>query len=168
MNIPRPSALIHILQMQDELLANFHDISDNLPLRLPRDTSRFEPYHNDRSHKYHGAFLCQWDNEGALCGDELQATPKDIFAHLRQDHGVGISNKETYRCLWITAHGRCEDQLRFQSFGRHIMKHASIRFKCSLCDMTMPARKDSATKHRHENPECFQADFFIIPGQASI
>ncbi|KAG1903234.1 uncharacterized protein F5891DRAFT_92682 [Suillus fuscotomentosus] len=168
MNIPRPSAPIPALQMRDDLLANFHDISDNLPLRLPRGTSRFEPYHNDRSHKYHDAFICQWDNEGALCGDELQATPKDIFAHLRQDHGIGVSNKGTYRCLWITAYGRCEDRLKFQSFGRHIIKHAGIRFKCSLCDMTMPARNDLATQHRHHHPNCSQADFFVIQSQASF
>ncbi|KAG1781905.1 hypothetical protein EV702DRAFT_1275376 [Suillus placidus] len=164
MGIPRPTAPSPILAMQNDLLENFLDVWDIPPPHPPprnHSTIRFEPYHNDRPHKYHGAFLCRWDNEGSLCGDELQAAPKDILAHLRQDHGIGIGNKETYRCLWITAYGRCEEQLRFQSFGRHIIKHAGIRIKCSLCDMTMPARNDLATRHRHHHPNCSQADFTI-------
>ncbi|KAG2159103.1 uncharacterized protein EDB93DRAFT_444577 [Suillus bovinus] len=164
MSILRPPAPAPIRQMQDDLLENFHEISDNLPLHPQRVTSRFEPYHNDRSHNYHGAFLCRWDNEGTLCGDELQATPKIILAHLRQNHGIGIGNKETYGCLWKTAHGCCGDQLRFQSFGRHIIKHTGIRFKCSLCDTIMPARNDSIPRHRHSHPNCSQAEFIIIPG----
>ncbi|KAG1903229.1 uncharacterized protein F5891DRAFT_92493 [Suillus fuscotomentosus] len=159
MNIPRPSAPIPF--------ENFHDISDNLPFRLRRGTSHFETYHNDRSHEYHGAFLCRWDNKGAPCDDELQATPKSILAHLRQDHGIGIGNKETNRCRWITPHGRCNDQLKSQSFGRHIIKHTGIRFKCSLCDTTIPARNDLVTRHRHRHPNCSQADFIIIPGRDS-
>jgi hypothetical protein len=167
MSIPRPSAPSPILEMQHDLLENFpgvHDIPPSHPPPRNHDTVRFEPYHNDRLHKYHGAFLCQWDNEKSFCGDELLATPRDILAHLRQDHGVGIGNQETYRCLWITAHGRCGKQLRFQSFGRHIIKHTGTRIKCSLCDQTMPARNDLATRHRHRHPNCSQADFSIVPG----
>jgi hypothetical protein len=165
-SIPRPSAPPPILDMQDNLLENFPNVCDILPPHPPRNHSaiRFEPYHNERPHKHLGSFLCRWDNEGALCGDELQATPKDILTHLRQDHGIGIGNKETYRCLWITAHGRCEEKLRFQSLGRHVIKHTGIRIKCSLCGTTMPARNDLATRHHHRHPNCSQADFIIIPG----
>lgn len=166
MSIRRPSAPSPILAMQDDLLENFSDICDIPPPHPPprnHGTNRFEPYYNDRPHKHHGTFLCRWDNEGTLCGDELQATPKDILAHLRQEHGIGIGNKETYRCLWLTAHGRCEEQLRFQSFGRHVIKHAGIRLKCSLCSATMSARNDLAAKHRRHHPYCSQADFIFIP-----
>lgn len=166
-SIPRPSAPFPILAMQDNLLQNFFDVCDIPLLRSsPRNhcTTHFEPYHNDHPHKHHGAFLCRWDNDGTLCGDELQASPGDILAHLRQDHGIGIGNKETYRCLWITAHGRCEKQLRFQSFGRHVITHTGIRMKCCRCGTVMSARKDLATKHRNHHPNCFRADFTIIPG----
>ncbi|KAG2028442.1 hypothetical protein BDR03DRAFT_939825 [Suillus americanus] len=163
-----PSTLLPppILAMQDNLLENFLDICSILPPHPPRNhgTIRFEPYHNDRPHKHLDAFPCQWDNEGALCGDELRATPKGILAHLRQDHGIGTVNSETYRCLWIAAYGQCAEQLKFRSFGRHIIKHTGIRIKCSLCDTTMPARNDLATRHRHHHPNCSQADFIIIPG----
>ncbi|KAG1865892.1 hypothetical protein DFJ58DRAFT_154101 [Suillus subalutaceus] len=168
MSIPRPSAPPPILAMQDNLLENFPNVCNILPPHPPprnHGTIRFEPYHKGRPHKHLGAFLCRWNNKGALCGDELRATPKDILAHLRQDHGIVIGNKETYRCLWITAHGQCEEQLRFRSFGRHIIKHTGIRIKCSLCGTTMPARNDLATKHRHHHPNCSQADFIIIPGR---
>ncbi|KAG1860808.1 hypothetical protein F4604DRAFT_1127752 [Suillus subluteus] len=167
-SIRRPSAPSHIPVMQDNLLENFPDVCDIPPPHPPprnHGTNRFEPYYNDRPHKHRGTFLCRWDSEGALCGDELQATPKDILTHLRQDHGIGIGNKEIYPCLWLTAHGRCEEQLRFQSLGRHVIKHAGIRMKCSLCGTTMPARNDLTTRHRHHHPNCSQADFIIIPGR---
>ncbi|KAG1721413.1 hypothetical protein EDB19DRAFT_511473 [Suillus lakei] len=173
MDISRPSAPTPILRMQDGLLETFHNVSDNPPPHLSRNhgVNRFEPYHNGRPPGHHGAFLCRWDDGGTLCGDELQATPKDILAHLRQDHHIGIGNSETYRCLWITSYGRCEEQLKFQSFGRHIIKHTGIRIKCSVCDTTMPARNDLATRHRHHHPNCSQADFIMVPGhnaQASL
>lgn len=167
MSIPRPSAPPPILAMQDDLRRSFPDVCDiPLPHLPPRNhgTIRFEPYHNDHPHNHCGVFLCRWDNEGSLCNDELDATPKDIFTHLRQDHGM-VGNKQTYRCLWITARGRCGEQLRFQSFGRHIIKHAGIRIKCSVCDTTMPARNDLVTRHRHRHPNCSQADFIIVPGR---
>lgn len=168
MSTPRPSAPSPILAMQDNLLRNFFGVCHIPLLRSPlrnHCTTRFEPYRNDRQHKHHsGAFLCRWDNKGAPCGDELQATPRGILAHLRQDHGVGIGNKETYRCLWITARGRCEEELKFQSFGRHVIKHTGIRMKCCRCGTTMSARNDLITKHRRRHPNCSQADFVIIPG----
>ncbi|KAG2153322.1 hypothetical protein DEU56DRAFT_907749 [Suillus clintonianus] len=167
MSIPRPSAPSPILGMQDGLLENFADVSDNSPSYPPRSHGfgRFEPYRNAYPHTHHDAFLCRWDNEGILCGDELQATPKDILTHLRQDHHIGIGNKDTYRCHWVTAHGRCEEQLRLQSYGRHIIKHAGIRMKCSICDTTMPARNDLATRHRRRHLNCSQADFMIVPAR---
>jgi hypothetical protein len=164
MSIFRPSAPSPILTMQGDLLKNFPGIPPPHPPARNHSTIRFSPYHNVRPHEHH-TFLCRWDNEGALCGDELQATPKDILAHLRQDHGIGIGNEETYRCLWITAHGRCKEKLRFQSFGRHVIKHTGIRIRCSFCGTTMPARNDLATKHRHHHPNCSQADFITILGR---
>lgn len=164
MSIFRPSAPSPILTMQGDLFKNFPGIPPPHPPARNHSTIRFSPYHNVRPHEHH-TFLCRWDNEGALCGDELQATPKDILAHLRQDHGIGIGNEETYRCLWITAHGRCKEKLRFQSFGRHVIKHTGIRIRCSFCGTTMPARNDLATKHRHHHPNCSQADFITILGR---
>lgn len=166
-NIPRPSAPSPNFALQDNLVENFLDVYDIPPLHPPprhHRAIRFEPYHNDHLHKHQGSFLCRWDNEGSLCGDELQAVPKDIRGHLRQDHGIGIGNKETYRCLWITARGQCGEQLKSQSFGRHIIKHTGIKIKCSLCDTTMAARNDLATRHRHRHPNCSEADFIIVPG----
>ncbi|KAG2369278.1 hypothetical protein BDR07DRAFT_760011 [Suillus spraguei] len=166
-HIPRPSAPLPILAMQDNLLQNFFDVCDIPPLHSPprnNCTTHFEPYHNDRSHKHHGAFLCRWDNDGTFCGDELQASPGGILTHLRHDHGIEVGDKKTYRCLWITAHGRCEKQLKFQSLGRHVIKHTGIRMKCSVCGMIVSARKDLTTRHRKYYPNCSQADFIIIPG----
>ncbi|KAG2069604.1 hypothetical protein BDR04DRAFT_673950 [Suillus decipiens] len=169
-SIPRPCAPFPILAMQDNLLQNFNffDFCGIPPLRSPprsHCTTHFEPYHSDRTHKHHGTFLCRWDNDGTLCGDELQASPGGILAHLRQDHGIGIGDKKTYRCLWITAQGRCEEELKFQSLGRHVIKHTGIRMKCSVCGMMLSARKDLTTRHRKNYPNCSQADFIFIPGR---
>ncbi|KAG1721414.1 hypothetical protein EDB19DRAFT_511554 [Suillus lakei] len=172
--ILRPSAPSPILRVQYNLLENFHAVSDNPPPHSPpchdhlrpcnRSITRFKPYQIDRPHKHHITYLCRWNNEGSLCGHELQVTPKDILAHLREDHGI-VDNKESYRCLWTTAHGCCEENIRFQSFGRHITMHIGIRYKCSVCDTTMSARNDVAVKHCKEYPNCSGAHFMIIPGR---
>ncbi|KAG1756536.1 uncharacterized protein EDB91DRAFT_21901 [Suillus paluster] len=162
LNISRPQAPRPILAMQGNFLQDFRHIFDDpsppLPLRTCNN-SRFEPYYIGRPNEHHGTFLCRWDNEGTLCGHEVRATSRDVFAHLRENHHIG---KEP-RCLWATPHGRCGKQLRIPSFGRHVMTHVGIRIKCSVCGATM-ARDDIAARHRQQHPNCSQADFETIPG----
>ncbi|KAG0699376.1 hypothetical protein DFH29DRAFT_1081325 [Suillus ampliporus] len=167
LSISRPSAPSPILAMQGSLLGNSRDIFDNPPppLHLPPHNRgpRFHPYDIDRRHEHHSTYLCQWDDEGRLCNHELQATPKDVLAHLREYHRIGIDNNESYHCLWVTPHGLCEKQLKIQSFGRHVITHIGIRIQCSVCGMTV-SRNDCAVKHRRQHPNCSQATFMIIPG----
>ncbi|KAG0699374.1 hypothetical protein DFH29DRAFT_937177 [Suillus ampliporus] len=165
LSISRPPAPSPILEMQDNLLKNFRNIVDNPPPHLPprnRGSGRSHPYDIDRPHEHHGTYLCRWDNGGTLCSHDLQATHKDILAHLREYHHVGV-DKDSCRCLWVTPHGRCEKQLKIQSFARHIVTHIGIRIQCSVCGMTV-ARNDCAVRHRQQHPNCSQADFIIIPG----
>ncbi|KAG0705916.1 hypothetical protein DFH29DRAFT_904299 [Suillus ampliporus] len=166
LSIPRPPAPSPILAMQDNLLGNFCNIFHNPPPDLPpcnRSRFRFKPYNIYRPHKHLSTFLCRWDNEGTICGHELLATSKDIFAHLRENHHIGVHNKEPCHCLWVAPHGRCDKQLMIQSFGRHIITHLGIRIKCSVCGTVM-ARDDLAARHRQEHPQCSKADSITILG----
>ncbi|KAG2153323.1 hypothetical protein DEU56DRAFT_479126 [Suillus clintonianus] len=179
LSISRPHVPSPILTMQDNLLSDFHDIIDSswLSPHLPVcncNTNRSKPYYIKHPHKHHSTYLCCWDIGGTLCGHEIQVTFKEIFAHLRQHHRIGVDNKGTYRCSWSTPHhdgGCCGKELKTESFGRHIITHIGIRIKCSVCSTTMAARNDLAARHRRECPNCSQADFMIIPGrnpQASL
>ncbi|KAG1740892.1 uncharacterized protein EDB91DRAFT_1336470, partial [Suillus paluster] len=150
MDVSRSSAPSPILAMQDNLLENFRNVCDypRPPVPPHNRSGRFHPYH---PHEYHSTYFCQWDNEGRLCNHELQATPKDVLAHLREHHRIGVDNKESCRCLWATPHGLCEKQLKIQSFGRHVITHIGIRIKCwsvalRWLEMTAPPSIVSSTR----------------------
>ncbi|KAG1740891.1 uncharacterized protein EDB91DRAFT_344863 [Suillus paluster] len=158
LSILRPSAPS---PMQDNPLHIHRNVPDNPPSHPPprnHGPGRFDSYHIERPHKSHSTYLCRWDNEGRLCSHEFQATSKDILAHLREHHRIGVDNKEFCRCLWVTPHGVCKKQLKIQSLGRHVITHIGIRLKCSVCGITM-ARNDCAAKHRKQHPGCSRAHF---------
>ncbi|KAG1750752.1 hypothetical protein EDB19DRAFT_1846355 [Suillus lakei] len=109
-------------------------------------------------------YRCAWDTQHSPCGMFIEGTPREIFSHLRQRHGVPHNANEELQCRWSPC--STDGPLKMGSFARHITRHLGIQFRCSQCELVM-ARDDVARAHIRRIVGCADAAVELVPGSGA-
>ncbi|KAG0705698.1 hypothetical protein DFH29DRAFT_872860 [Suillus ampliporus] len=109
-------------------------------------------------------YQCAWDDEHSPCGMFIEGTPRDIFSHLRQHHGLFHNVKDALECRWSSC--SIDGPLKMGSIARHILRHLGIQFRCSRCELVM-ARDDVVRDHIRRLPGCADAEVQLVPGSGA-
>ena len=94
--------------------------------------------------------VCQWADQGILCGETIRGNKRNIALHLYRRHNIPLgAHKMQQECRWLN----CSRVMQRESISRHIHTvHLRERARCSCGCGLFFARSDSLRRHLKKLP----------------